>query len=483
MAAALSGVTVVDFTEYIAGPYCTMMLADMGANVIKVERPHGDAWRHTAPVAPYESRGYLGVNRGKRSIAIDLDRDEGREITRRLAARADVIVLNYRPGVAERLGLDYEALSASNPGLVYCENTAFGREGPYSGRPGFDILSQAATGMILYENKIERGIPSYIATVAVADLTTGMFMAFAIVNALYARTFTGKGQRIETSLFASGLAAQYRPLLSIDELDKPVRDGFLGELTQLRGDGLSADGAMALRHQYIAGRGRNNYYRIYETKDGLIAIACLQNRQRRALRGALGVDDPTVDGMSYDWFSDEVREAHHRLTGVMESTFREKTSGAWLSLLDAADVPCGPVNFPEEMFEHPHVRANGLMLELEHEVLGILHTPACPIQMSDASGTHRSSAGARRARPRDPARAWLRRRRHRTAHRWRRGIHARAAAGTRPRQSEIRRDLTWSFASPLKKKCSARKSAPSCAASCRSGALMVRMPGPSTATS
>jgi len=388
MAAALSGVTVVDFTEYIAGPYCTMMLADMGANVIKVERPQGDDWRHTAPVAPYESRGYLGVNRGKRSIAIDLDRDEGREITRRLAARADVIVLNYRPGVAERLGLDYEALSASNPGLVYCENTAFGREGPYSGRPGFDILSQAATGMILYENKIERGIPSYISTIAVADLTTAMFMAFAIVNALYARTSTGKGQRIETSLFASGLAAQYRPLLSIDELDKPVRDGFLGELTRLRGDGLTADGAMALRHQYIAVRGRNNYYRLYETKDGLIAIACLQNRQRRALRDALGVDDPTVDGMSYDWFSDEVREAHHRLTGVMESTFHEKMSGAWLTLLDAADVPCGPVNFPEEMFEHPHVRANGLMLEMEHEVLGTLHTPACPIQMSETPPAH-----------------------------------------------------------------------------------------------
>src|SRR5512134_4158450 len=111
MAHALSGIKVVDFTEYIAGPYCTMMLADMGANVIKVERPTGDFWRHTAPVAPYEGRGYLGVNRGKRSIAIDLNRDEGREIARKLTATADVVALNYRPGVAERLGLDYETLS------------------------------------------------------------------------------------------------------------------------------------------------------------------------------------------------------------------------------------------------------------------------------------------------------------------------------------------------------------------------------------
>jgi formyl-CoA transferase len=388
MAGALSGITVVDFTEYIAGPYCTMMLADMGADVIKVERPQGDAWRHTAPVAPYEGRGYLGVNRGKRSIAIDLDQAEGRAISRRLVDRADVVVLNYRPGVAERLGLDYETLSASNPRLVYCENTAFGREGPYSGRPGFDILSQAATGMILFENKIERGLPGQITTLAVADLTSGMFMAFAIVNALYVRATIGRGQRLETSLFASGLAAQYRPLLSLEETDRPVRDGFLGELRAKREDGISIEEAMTLRREYIAARGRNAYYRIYETRDGLIAIACLQNRQRRSLRDALAVDDPTVDGMSYDWFSEHVREGHKRLTGEIESAFRLKSTADWLTVLDAQDVPCGPVHFPEEMFEHPHVQANGLMLELEHEVLGAMRTPACPIRMSETPPVH-----------------------------------------------------------------------------------------------
>src|SRR5512134_1123560 len=124
MAHALSGIKVVDFTEYIAGPYCTMMLADMGANVIKVERPQGDAWRHTAPVAPYEGRGYLGVNRNKRSIALDLERDEARAIARKLCGDADVVTLNYRPGVPERLGLDYAALSRDNPRLVYAENSA-----------------------------------------------------------------------------------------------------------------------------------------------------------------------------------------------------------------------------------------------------------------------------------------------------------------------------------------------------------------------
>jgi crotonobetainyl-CoA:carnitine CoA-transferase CaiB-like acyl-CoA transferase len=382
MAGALTGIRVVDFTEYIAGPYCTMMLADMGADVVKVERPEGDVWRHTAPVAPYESRGFLGVNRGKRSIALDFEKPEGRAIAQQLAEGADVVVANYRPGVAARLGLDYGSLSAVNSRLVYCENSAFGREGPYAGRAGFDILSQATTGMVLYENKIERGIPSYITTIAVADLTTGMFMAYAIVSALFARVESGRGQRIETSLFASGLAAQYRPLLSIEEQDRAVREGFLQELAKEREKGIRYEDAAKLRAQYVAGRGRNNYYRIYETKDGLIAVACLNNPQRRRLRDALGVDDPTVDGLRYDWFSEEVRETHRNTVEAFESTVRGRTTAEWLQLLDAADVPCSPVHFPEEMYDNEHVRANGLMLDLQHEVLGALRMPATPVRMS-----------------------------------------------------------------------------------------------------
>jgi crotonobetainyl-CoA:carnitine CoA-transferase CaiB-like acyl-CoA transferase len=383
MPGALAGIRVVDFTEYIAGPYCTMMLADMGADVVKVEKPEGDAWRHTAPLAPYESRGFLGVNRGKRSIALDLSRPEGREIAQRLAAGADVVVANYRPGVAERLGLDYATLSARNAALVYCENSAFGREGPYAGQAGFDILSQATTGMILYEHKLERGVPSYITTVAVADLTTGMFMAFAIVSALYARVETGRGQRIETSLFASGLAAQYRPLLAVEEQDRPLREGFLRELAEARRRGLRFEQTEELYAHYIPRRGRNNYYRVYETKDGLIAVACLNNAQRRRLRDALCVVDPTVEGMSYDWFSDKVREAHRRSVDAFETTFRRETTAEWLKLLDAADVPCSAVHFPEELYENEHVQANGLMLTLDHPVLGTLRMPATPIRMSE----------------------------------------------------------------------------------------------------
>ena len=382
MAGALAGIRVVDFTEYIAGPYCTMMLADMGADVVKVERPEGDGWRHTAPIAPYEGRGFLGVNRGKRSIALDLEKAEGREIAQALAAGADVVAVNYRPGVAKRLGLDYETLSAGNEALVYCENSAFGHAGPYQGRAGYDILSQAATGMVVYENKLERGVPQFIGTVAVADLTTGMFMAYAVVNALYARVSTGKGQRIETSLFASGVGVQYRPLTSVEAYDRAPREGFLQELAEARKTGISYEDAAKLRAQYIPGRGRNNYYRVYETKDGLIAVACLNNRLRRNLRDALGIVDPSVDGMTYDWFAEDVRKAHRATVEPYEAAFRSKTTDEWLNILDAADVPCSTVNFPEEMYDNPHVEANGLMLSLQHDVLGEVRLPACPVRMS-----------------------------------------------------------------------------------------------------
>lgn len=382
MTAPLTGIRVIDFTEYIAGPYCTMMLADMGADVIKVERPDGDAWRHTAPIAPYESRVFLGVNRGKRSLSLDMARPEAQDIVKRLVADADVVVVNYRPGVAERLSLNYEALSADNPGLIYAENTAFGTEGPYAGRPGFDILSQATTGIIVYENKLERGTPSFIAAFAVADLTTGLYMAFGIVNALYSRVQTGRGQRIDTSLFASGLAIQYRPLLSVEDVDAPIREGFLAELAERRKTGITYEEATKLQRQYIPGRGRNNYYRVYETRDSLIAVACLSNRQRRGLRDALAIEDATVDGMTYDWFSEDVRKAHKQNVEQFEERFRDKTTAELIAALDSADVPCAPCNFPEEIFDHPHVAANNLMEQYEHPVVGPLRMPRHPARLS-----------------------------------------------------------------------------------------------------
>ena len=171
---ALSGVRVLDFSEYIAGPYAGQMLADMGASVTKIEPLHGDFWRLTGPVAPNESRGFMGVNKGKRSASIDLKKPESREIVERAVRTTDVLLQNYRPGVAERLGLDYEALATINPRLIYCENTAFGSSGPYRDRAGFDLASQAMTGIMSFEGAGD--LPHPIITTSPTDLSAGMLM-------------------------------------------------------------------------------------------------------------------------------------------------------------------------------------------------------------------------------------------------------------------------------------------------------------------
>ena len=232
MEGVLKGVRVLDFSEYIAGPFAGELLADLGADVIKVEPPMGDFWRHTTPVAPGESRGFMGVNKGKRGISLDLKHPSARAILERAVRSADVVLTNYRPGVAARLGVDYEALAAINPRIIYCENTAFGTRGPYSERAGFDLVSQAMTGIMAFEGA--GGLPHPIITTSPTDLAAGMFMAYAVAAALYQRELTGRGQRIETSLFAAGLAIQYRPMFSIERLDRTPRERLLATVARAR---------------------------------------------------------------------------------------------------------------------------------------------------------------------------------------------------------------------------------------------------------
>ncbi len=381
MQGALSGVRVLDFSEYIAGPYAGQMLADMGADVIKVEPPHGDFWRLSNMIAPSESRGFIGVNKGKRSISIDLKQAGANEIVRRAAQWADVLLHNYRPGVAERLGVGYEAMSAINPRLIYVENTAFGNVGPYAGRAGFDLVSQAMTGIMAYEGG--SGLPRSIVTTAVTDISSGMFMAFAVASALYQRERTGKGQRIESSLFAAGVAIQYRPMLSIEAEDREARDRLVLDLEEGRRAGKTFEEVMGDRRPGRPVGAAGPYYRTYEARDGYMVIACLNNRLRRMVRDTLGVEDPRVDGEEFGVFSLDP-ERMQQITAEMEGIIATKTVAEWCELLDAKGVPCGPVRLPAEMFEDPHVRANNLVVELDHPIVGKIKMANSPLKMSGA---------------------------------------------------------------------------------------------------
>jgi formyl-CoA transferase len=386
MQGALAGVRVLDLTEYVAGPFCGQMLADMGADVTKIEPPMGDFWRLTNPVAHNESRGFISVNRGKRSVVIDLKSPEGQAIVHKAVLDADVVLASYRPGVAGRLRVDYETLSKLNPRIIYAENTAFGTDGPYAHKAGFDLVAQAMTGIVAFESQTNFSEPRSITTAAITDFVSGTFLAYAVVSALYQREQTGRGQRIESSLFAAGLTLQYRPLLSIDIMDKAERDVLLANIKRAHDEGRFLEDPR--RDAGYESRGQpatatNPYYGIYRTQDTYMVIACLNNRLRRAAAGILGVDDPRVKTNEWDSTALDI-DAAAALTANIRETFASKSAQAWCDAFDAAGIPCGPVRLSEELYDDPHAAFQNLILQLEHPVVGDIRMPNLPVRLSDA---------------------------------------------------------------------------------------------------
>jgi formyl-CoA transferase len=375
----LSGVRVVDFTEYVAGPYGTMMLADLGAEVIKVEPLEGDHWRRQQPLAPHESRYFVAVNRGKQSLSLDAFAAEGRAILDDLIRTADVVILNYRQPTVDALRLDYESVRAVKSEIVYCNITAFGTRGPYRDKPGFDLLMQAMTGIMDFERKVDRGVPVGILTVAPADLAAGMFAAFSVASALFDRERTGEGKRIDLSLFAAALAIQYRVALSIDRFDAERRSQMLEAIAAVREQGLGYPATLEFRAGLGLQRATAHYYRVYQARDGMVAVACLNNRQRRALRDEVGIDDPAVEGGVFQG-REATAEEHVDLMERFEASFHERTVAEWTARLNEIDVPTVPVRLTEEIFDDPQAVALGIFESYEHPVLGRITQARSPVE-------------------------------------------------------------------------------------------------------
>ena len=381
MAGPLEGVRVLELAEIIAGPFAGMLLADMGADVIKVEPPWGEAWRLHQQFTPGESRVFMAVNRGKRSLPLDLSRPEGREVVQRLLEGLDVAIVNYRPGVAERLGVDYETLSASNPRLVYCENTAFGSNGPARDLPGYDIIVQAMSGLMAAEGKTAQGVPQHIFT-PVVDVSTGIAMAWAICAALYARERSGAGQKVDASLLATALGMQGSRFLRVEGDDEAAQRELLERLEALQANEVSYE---ELQEQYLAYHAPspgNIYYRTYRTRDGAIAVGCLSDPLRKKLLDVLGLEDIRFDP-DYQRDSPEALAYGEELTLKGEKLFGQRTTTEWLATLDAAGVPAGPVRFTEELLEDPQILANGLVTNLEHQLAGKVSMAGPLISMSE----------------------------------------------------------------------------------------------------
>lgn len=369
MPGPLEGVKVVEFTEIIAGPLAGMLLADLGAQVIKVEPPWGDPWRYTQAFLPTESRVFMAYNKGKRGLTLDLKTPQARQILERLLPETDVVLVNYRPDVVSKLSLDYESLSALNPRLIYCDLTAYGREGPDAHLPGYDIVLQALTGMLAAEGKMEGGTPQPIWSTPLIDTTSGFCLAWCICAGLYARERTGLGQKVESTLLGSAMAHMAMRFLQVESIDQPIRDQTLEDLAAFRAESTSYQDVLSYYQVSHAPLPGNIYYRVYATQDGAIAVGCLSDTLRRRLLDVLGLTDIRFD-KDYDPTTADSQTFGSDLEKRAEFLFLEKSTSQWLEILESRGIPAGPVRFIEEMVDHPQAEAAGLIIEVEHKEAG-----------------------------------------------------------------------------------------------------------------
>ncbi|MCC6961224.1 MAG: CoA transferase [Dehalococcoidia bacterium] len=379
----LAGVKVLEFSQIIAGPFCGMHLADMGAEVTKFEPIAGEPWRLMVELVPKESRTFASLNRGKRGVAMDMSRPEAHEVIHRLVKEADVVLINYRPGVAESLGIDYATLSKLNPRLIYCENTAFGKKGPLARRGGYDIVVQALTGLMAGEAKLDGDVPTYVYP-AIGDYATGIQMSNAICAALYAREKNGKGQRIDCTLMGSAIAMQTSQFTWLDAFDSEVIPPMLDELKQARSEMKSFTEQVGVQKKYRPAAAGNIYYRVYQTRDGFIAMGALSHALRLKVLAATGLKDPRFqpDG-SFVMAPEGWDVRGPELVQEAEALFRTKTTEEWGQLFEKHGVPAGPLYFIEELFDHPQTLANGLQVEMDHPLLGPMKLVGPPFQMSE----------------------------------------------------------------------------------------------------
>jgi formyl-CoA transferase len=358
MTLPLDGVRIVDLTQVMGGPFCTMQLADLGADVIKIEPPAGDLSRRMGG-AELEMPGadnapFFALNRNKRSIVLDLTRERDHAIFVALVRTADVLVESFRPGVTKRLGVDYDAMARINPRLIYASISGFGQTGPYADRPGFDLIAQGMSGIMSVTGEpdgtpVKCGVP-------IADLAVGLIAATGVLAGLVAREKTGRGQHIDTSLFEAALAMS------------------VWETTEYWATG-DAPRAMGSAHRLSAP------YQAFRTSDGYITLAALTAVQWQQLCATL--DRPALVGDPRFQTNASRMANRPALVCEIEAALAERTTAEWVDRLIAAGVPAGPIHDFAQVFADPHTRARHMVEDIEHPVAGRVHTLGFPLKLSD----------------------------------------------------------------------------------------------------
>jgi formyl-CoA transferase len=363
---ALSHIRVLDLSRVLAGPWCAQNLADLGADVIKVEKPgEGDDTRHWGPPFAKDQNGedtaetayFISINRNKRSITVDISKPEGQEIIRQLAKESDVVIENYKVGQLAKYGLDYESLRTVKPDLIYCSITGFGQSGPYSKRPGYDFIVQGMGGFMSVTGEADDfpGASPQKAGVAIADIFTGMYATTSILAAIAHKNHTGEGQCIDLALLDTQIAVMANvasAYLCSDEI--PKRWGNASQTIVP--------------------------YQTLPTSDGWMIVAAGNNGQFRHFVAA-GGEAHLADNPLY---SENPMRIKHReqLVPLLEEMTRKKTKAEWIALLEKANVPCGPINNFQEVFENEQVKARDIQINVPHPTAGTMKLVASPMRLS-----------------------------------------------------------------------------------------------------
>ena len=371
---ALSHLRVLDLSRVLAAPWATQILGDLGAEVIKIEKPgEGDETRHFGPPFLTTENGqrgdatyFLTANRNKKSVAIDFSKPEGAELIRRLARRAHIVVENFKTGALARYGLDYKSLAAENPALIYCSLTGFGHDGPYKDKAGYDYLIQGMGGLMSVTGQPDGqpGAEPMKVGVAVSDLVTGLYTGIAILAAVIHQSRTGEGQEIDMALFdcqAAALANQATNYLA----------------------GHMVPGRLGNAHPNIVP------YQVFATRDGHLILAVANDGQFRRFAEAAGVGHLAGDRR----FATNAERVGHRdtLIGLIEPLFPGRTTAEWIALLEAANVPCGPINRVDQVFADPQAIARGMTIRMNHAAAGALDLPASPLRLLGTPPEYRTA--------------------------------------------------------------------------------------------
>ncbi|WP_353646731.1 CoA transferase [Mesorhizobium sp. WSM2239] len=355
----LAGMRVIELAHIMAGPVCGLMLADMGADVIKVEKPEGDdSRRFLPPDINGESAAFMMMNRNKRGIVLDLKRDEGKAALRRLLLEADVVIENYRKGTMAKLGLGFEAIRKENPSLIYCEISGFGRTGPYADRGGFDLIAQGMSGLMSITGE-GPGRPPVKVGAPVTDITAGILAALGVAAAYAKRLQTGEGQRVDTSLFEAGIVHTYWQ--SAIAAATGVSPGPMGSAHPL-----------------------NAPYQAFQTSDGWINVGAANQRNWERLTTLIEAPELVADP--------RFQSNRHRMQNLaaleqqLAPIFRSRSTDEWLKTFAAANVPAGPVLSIDAMHRDPQALARKMVLDMQHPVAGMTKAIGFPIKFSATPG-------------------------------------------------------------------------------------------------